>query len=46
VSSGGKKAAELYKEIAEALFVTLEGSQYSSSDLPTLQKAVSNRVSA
>jgi hypothetical protein len=46
VSSGGKKTAELYREIAEALFVTPEGSQYCSSDLPTLQKTVSNRVAA
>ncbi|KAF8233746.1 hypothetical protein L208DRAFT_1377196 [Tricholoma matsutake] len=46
VLSGGKKTAELYKEIAEALFVTPEGSQYSSSDLLTLQNAVSNRVAA
>jgi hypothetical protein len=46
VSSSGKKTAELYKEIAAALFVTPEGSQYCSGDLPTLQKVVSNRVTA
>jgi hypothetical protein len=46
MSSGGKKTAELYKEIVEMLFVTPEGSQYSSSDVPTLQKTVSNCVAA
>ncbi|KAF8230874.1 hypothetical protein L208DRAFT_1378318 [Tricholoma matsutake] len=44
VLSGGKKTAELYKVIVEALFVTPEGSLYSSSDLLTLQKAVSSKA--
>ncbi|KAF8222626.1 hypothetical protein L208DRAFT_1426292 [Tricholoma matsutake] len=43
VSSGGKKTAELYKEIVEALFVTPEGSQYTPIDLLTLQKAKAYR---
>jgi hypothetical protein len=44
VSSSGKKVAELYMEIVEAMFVTLEGSQYPSSDLLALQKAASNHI--
>jgi hypothetical protein len=46
VLSSGKKTAELYKEIVMALFVTPEGSQYCSGDLPTLRKVVSNCVAA
>ncbi|KAJ7491591.1 hypothetical protein B0H11DRAFT_2008425 [Mycena galericulata] len=44
VSTGGKNLGNLHAEIAEALFVTPEGSKYTIDDLPALESVIKNRI--